>query len=43
MITKAIAILAIVIAGIVFAHVILTKQPPKPAQYEDFGDYFFNQ
>lgn len=43
MITKAIAILLIVIVGIVFAYVIVTKQPPKAQEYEEFGDYFFNQ
>lgn len=43
MIAKFLAILAVIIVGILFAHVILTKQPTRAPEYEDFGDYFFNQ
>lgn len=43
MIAKAFAILALTILGIWFCVTILTKQPPKQAEYEEFGDYFFNQ
>jgi hypothetical protein len=41
--SKALAILALVILALYFCHTILTKQPPKQAEYEEFGDYFLNQ
>jgi hypothetical protein len=43
MIAKAIAILALVFLFLYFAHTILTKAAPKQQEYEEYGDYFFNQ
>lgn len=40
MITKAFAILALTIAALYFCYLIVTKQPPKQQEYEEFGDYF---
>lgn len=40
MTSKAIAILALVMLCLWFAYTILTKQPPKVQEYEEFGDYY---
>lgn len=40
MTSKTIAILALIMLCLYFAHTILTTQPPRPQEFVEFGDYY---